>query len=164
MAIDIASDEIWQDVAEYIWAQVGVSLALKSCEQGNYLNLPTRDDLSAILPLVLVEAQDAEGRSLPGHSGQECAHQVHIHYVVKLSDTDISDRKTRQGRDAIANLFTQTPFDGGTALPGVTLPARCNVFRKSLVGLRILETFTEMELAIGHGVVDLEVVLHHYNT
>lgn len=164
MAISLASDTIWQQMADYIWAQVGGSLSIKSSEQGNYLHLPTGDALASILPLVLVEETNAPGRVLPGFDAVELVHRVRIHYIRMISDTEIRDRVTRTGRDAIAALYCQKPFEGATALPGVTLPSRCNVWKKNVTGLHLLETFTEMELNIGHGVVDLDVTVHYYDT
>lgn len=164
MAISLASDTIWQQMAEYIWAQVGISLSLKSSEQGNYLHLPTGDALESILPLVLVEETQAPGRVLPGNNGVELIHRVRIHYIRMISDTEIRDRVTRNGRDAIAALYVQMPFEGPTALPGVTMPARANVWSKNVVGLDLLETFTAMELNVGHGVVDLDITVHYYNS
>lgn len=164
MSIDISSDAVWEAVAAYIFAQVGTSLSLKSCEQGNYLQLPPAEDLSDILPFVLVDAHEAPGRMLPGFGAVEMAHRVVIHYVCKISDTQTGDRVTRAGRDAIANLYAQPPFEGGTALPGWTPSARTNIFARSALTLRILDTFTEVELPIGHGTVEMDVVLHHFST
>lgn len=97
MSVDLASDSVWQAVADYIRAQLGVTLGLKACEQGNYLNLPPSDDLGDILPMVLVDVTGAPGNVLPGFAGHELRHHVTIHYLVAISDTEISDRKTRQG-------------------------------------------------------------------
>ncbi|MFI0609208.1 MAG: hypothetical protein ACH37Z_15120 [Anaerolineae bacterium] len=163
MAISLASDTIWQQMAEYIWAQVGVSLGLKSSEQGNYLHLPTGDALASILPLVLVEETQAPGRVLPGFDGVELVHRVRIHCIRMISDTEIRDRVTRTDRDAIAALYCQKPFEGPTSLPGVTMPTRANVWAKNVVGLHLLDTFTEMELNIGHGAIDLDVTVHYYH-
>lgn len=160
--IDVGTDSVWQAMVAYIYAQVGASLSLKSCEQGNYLNLPPAEDLSAILPLVLVDVTDAPGRTLDGFRGQELAHHVKIHYLVKISDTDVGDRKTRAGRDMIANLFAQPPFEGETAVPGYTFLAGANVFSRSGLTLRILDTFVSIELPIGHGTVEFDVAIHHY--
>lgn len=164
MSIDISSDAAWEGMAAYIFAQVGTSLGLKTCEQGNYLQLPAAEDLSDILPFALVDAREAPGRMLPGFSAVEMAHRVSIHFVCAISDTQIGDRVTRAGRDAIANLYAQAPFDGAGALPGWTPTGRTNIFSRSALTLRILDTFTELELPIGHGVVEMDVVLHHYDT
>lgn len=157
MSVDLRSDTVWQAVADYIRAQLGVTLSLKACEQGNYLNLPPSDDVGDLLPMVLVDVTDAPGKVLPGFAGHELRHHVTIHYLVAISDTEISDRKTRDGRDQIANLFAQVPFDGPAALPGYSGP----VFQKSGVSLRILPTFTELELPIGHGTVEFDVTMHY---
>lgn len=157
MSVDLASDSVWQAVSDYIETQLGVTLGLKICEQGNYINLPPSDDLGDLLPMVLVDVTDAPGRVLPGFSAHELKHHVTIHYVVAISDTEVSDRKTRQGRDQIANLFAQAPFDGPGALPGYSGA----VFQRSGVSLRILPTFTQYELPIGHGTIEFDVTLHY---
>lgn len=157
MSIDLSSDSVWQAVADYIMAQVGGSLGLKTCEQGNYLNLPPADDLGDLLPMVLVDATDAPGRRLPGFDAHELIHHVTIHYLVAISDTAVADRVTRQGRDTIANMFAQPPFSGPSSLPGYSGP----VFDRSGVSLKILTTFLEVELPIGHGTIEFDVTMHY---
>lgn len=162
--IDLRSDLVWEAMARHIWAELADQLDLKSCEQGNYLQLPAADDLDTVLPFVVVEAHDSPGQAFPGHSAVGLRHKVYIHFVRKISDTETCDRVTRAGRDAIANLYAQPPFDGATALPGYTPTDRANVFSRSAPTLRILDTFMEVELPIGHGVVELDVEIHYYDT
>lgn len=157
MSVDLASDSVWQAVADYIYAQLAVTLSLKACEQGNWLLFPALDALGALVPMVLVDVPDSEGEALGGFGAQKLRHHVIIHYLVAISDTDVADRKTRQGRDQVANLFAQPPFDGPGTLPGYSGSA----FQKSGVTLRVLPTFTQFEVPIGHGTIEFDVTLHY---
>ncbi len=163
MSISLTSDSIWEAVRSYLDTQLRASLSLKTCEQGNYINLPTRDDLSDVLPLIAIEVTESNGQALPGFRAIELDHLLRIHYMVLLADTDVATRKVTQTLETIANLFAQTPWEGSTALPGYTPGANVNVFEKSAPSLRVLDTFTELELPIGHGTVELRVKVHYFD-
>ena len=164
MAIDLVSDTVWEAVRSHLWTNLAASLSLKGCEQGNYLNLPPRDDLSDLLPLIVIEWTEATGRAFPGHSAVELVHAVKIHYLQVLSDSEVATREVSQSLQTIANIFSQPPFDGVTCIPGYTPAAGINIHSKSAPTLRVLDTFTEIELPIGHGVVELTVAIHYYDT
>lgn len=160
MSISLASDAIWEAVASYVNAQLGLTLGLKTCEQGNYLQLPSSDDLSDILPMVVVDWTEASGKKLPEVVGVELVHTVTIHYVQVLADADVASREVQTAITQIAQLFAQPPWE---SLPGYTPSAGLNIFDRSAPTMRILDTFTGLDLPIGHGSVDLTVTVHYYD-
>lgn len=163
MAIDLDSDSIWEAVRLHLHTQLSATLSLKSFEQGSYFHIPPGDDLGALLPLCAIEWVSAEGRHLPGFSAIELIHRVRIHYLCLLADTDVATRKVAQALETIANTLCQPPYEGATALPGYTPGDRVNVFAKGAPTMRVEDTFTEMELPIGHGHVEIPVTIHYYN-
>ena len=160
MAIDLDSDSIWEAVRGSLYATLAGPLSLKGFEQGSYLHLPPGDDLGAILPMCNMEWVEAQGRELPGFEAIELIHTVRVHYLCLLADTDVATRRVAQALEAIANALCQPPFEGASCLPGVTT---ADVFRKTISGLRIEDTFQELELPIGHGYVELKATIHYYN-
>jgi len=160
MAIDLDCDSIWEAVRGSLNTSLSATLSLKSFEQGSYFHIPPGDDLGAILPLCAIEWVGADGNPLPGFSGIELAHRVRIHYLCFLADTDVATRKVAQALEAIANVLCQPPFEGFGVLPGYS----GEVFLKGAPSMRVEDTFTELELPIGHGYVELPVTIHYYNS
>lgn len=159
MSITLVTDAIFEDFRDYLWAQLETPLSLVTCEQGNYFKLPPGDDLDDILPLVILEWTAAPGQALKGFDAMRLTFEVSIHYVEYLSDSDVAIRSVTSALTTIANLLSSPPW---TALPGYTEPTKISIFERTAPSLEVLETFTDLDLPLGHGRVSFQLSIDYY--
>jgi len=134
-------------IRDYIWSRRSaelVSLSLKSVDEGEW-QVPSPDSLASRLPQVVVQYQRAAVTRDKPRKAIRADHQVTVHYLRLLADTEAKGVLVRQQAELIFNLFAQ----GSSPLPGYTPSALTKVLIEDCAptGFELEEGFLLDDLA-----------------